>query len=81
MPSIEVVKAADAPGAPKKQSKFAADLLGAINSLKRDEVLKLAPDPDKSIRGLKTGIGRVTKGEGLKVTTWDDGDFVYVAKQ
>jgi len=81
MPSIEIIKASDAPGAPKKQSKFAADLLGAVNTLKSNEVLKVTPDEGKSIRGLKTGIGRVTKAEGVKVTTWSDDEFVYIAKQ
>ncbi|MGC4192522.1 MAG: hypothetical protein QM589_15350 [Thermomicrobiales bacterium] len=80
MPSIEIIKASEAPGAPRKQSKFAAELLLAINSLKKDEVLKLTPDEGKSVRGLKTGIGRITKGEGIKVNTWDNGEDVFVAR-
>jgi hypothetical protein len=80
VPAIEIIKASDAPGAPKKQSKFAADLLTAIQGIKKDEVLKLTPDEGKSVRGLKTGIGRVTKGASVQVRTWDDGEFIYVAK-
>jgi len=81
MPAIEIIKSSDAPGAPKKQSKFAVELLGAVNSIKKDEVLKLTPDEGKSVRGLKTGIGRVTKGAGVKVRTWSDDTHVYVAKE
>lgn len=80
MPTIETIKASEAPGIPQKQSKYAAELIQAINSLKRDEVLRLAPDEGKSLRGLKTGIGRVTKSAGLKVRTWDDSQHVYVTK-
>lgn len=80
MPTIETIKASEAPRVPQKQSKYAAELIHAINSLKRNEVLRLAPDEGKSIRGLKTGIGRVTKGAGIKVSVWDDGESAYVSK-
>ena len=80
MPAIEVIKATDAPGVPQKQSPYAAELLHAINSLKKDEVLRIAPDEGRSLRGVKTGIGRITKGAGIKITTWDDGEVAYLAK-
>lgn len=80
MPQLEVIRASEAPGAPKKQSPWANELIIAVGSLKKDEVLKLTPDEGKSVRGLKTGIGRVTKGANVQVRTWDDGEFVYVAK-
>lgn len=80
MPKISVIKASEAPSIPKKQSAYATELLNAIGSLKRDEVLRLTPDAGKSIRGLKTGIGRITKGAGVKVTTWSDDEAVYLKK-
>lgn len=80
MVKIEVIKASEAPGIPKKQSKYATELLAAVNGLRKDEVLKLSPDEGKSLRGLKTGIGRITKPAGVKVTTWADDQFVYVKK-
>jgi hypothetical protein len=79
--SIEVIKASDAPGIPKKQSKVANELLNALGSLKKDEVLKLVPDPDKSIRGLKTSVGRITSNAGIKIQSWSDDEAVYIAKQ
>lgn len=80
MPAIEVIKAIEAPGVPKKQSPYATELLHAINGLKKDEVLRITPEDGKSLRGLKTGIGRITKGAGVKITSWDDGEVAYVAK-
>lgn len=80
MPMIETIKAAEAPGIPKKQSKYAEELIHAVQSLKRDEALKLSPDEGKSLRGLRTGIGRITKGAGIKVSVWDDGHYAYIVK-
>jgi hypothetical protein len=80
MPKIETIKASDAPAAPKKMSKVAEQLVTALNGLKKDEVLKLSPDEGKSLRGLKTSIGRISSGAGIKVSSWDDGENVYVKK-
>jgi hypothetical protein len=80
VPTFEVIKASEAPGVPKKQSKYATALLTAISGLKKDEVLKLSADPGKSLRGVKTGVGRVTKSAGVNVTTYDDGQYVYVVR-
>ena len=82
MPKIEVIKASDAPAPPKKMSKVAEELVSALNSLKKDEVLRLEPDEGKSIRGLKTSIGRVTSNAGIKVELWTDQDetAIYVRK-
>ena len=78
MPRIETIKAADAPPPPRKMSKVATEIVNAINGLKKDEVLKLVPDEGKSIRGLKTSVGRVASTHGLKVESWDDGEALYV---
>ncbi|HYI25422.1 MAG TPA: hypothetical protein VD767_08445 [Thermomicrobiales bacterium] len=78
--NIQVIKEADAPAIPKKRSRAAEELLAALDRLRKDEVLKLDPDTGKSVRGLKTGVGRITKSAGVKVTTWDDGMSVYVKK-
>jgi hypothetical protein len=82
MPKIETIKASEAPAPPKKMSKASADILAAVNALKKDEVLRLQPDPGKSLRGLKTSIGRIASNNNLKVETWSDaaGDFLYVRK-
>ena len=82
MPKIEVVKASDAPAPPKKVSKVAEQLLSALNGLKKDEVLRLEPDEGKSMRGLKTSIGRITSNAAIKVESWTDQDetAIYVKK-
>lgn len=80
MPKIEVIPASEAPEAPKKMSPIAEQLLNGVNSLKKNEVLRVVPDEGKSLRGLKTAIGRVSSNHKLKLTTWDDGEAVYVKK-
>lgn len=80
MPIIEVIKASEAPQAPKKLSKVADQLVTALNNLKKDEVLKLTADEGKSLRGLKTSVGRITSNAGIKVTSWDDAAHLYVLK-
>ncbi|HEV2074274.1 MAG TPA: hypothetical protein VGR29_11610 [Thermomicrobiales bacterium] len=80
MPTIEVIKASEAPQAPKKLSKVADQLVTALNALRKDEVLKLSADEGKSLRGLKTSVGRITSNAGIKVTSWDDGTYLYVQK-
>ncbi|HYH12623.1 MAG TPA: hypothetical protein VD789_09745 [Thermomicrobiales bacterium] len=59
-------------------SKVAAEIVNGISSLKKDEVLKLVPDEGKSLRGLKTSVGRITATHGIKVESWDDGEALYV---
>lgn len=59
MPTIETIKAADAPQALTKRSKVKEEMVTALNGLKRDEVLKLTPDEGKSLRGLKTSVSRI----------------------
>ncbi len=80
MPTIEVIKASEASQAPKKLSKVADQLVTALNGLKKDKVLKLSADEGKSLRGLKTSVGRITSNAGIKVSSWDDGIYVYVQK-
>lgn len=80
MPTIEMIKASEAPAPPKKLSKIAGEFQAALSALKKDEVLKLRPDEGKSIRGLKTSVGRMASNAGVKVISWDDGTHVYVRK-
>jgi hypothetical protein len=80
MPTFDVIKAADAPAPPKKLSKVANELMAALSNLKKDEVLKITPDSGKTLRGIKTSVGRITSGAKVKVETWDDGSAVYVKK-
>ena len=83
MPQITVVKASDAPAPPKKMSKVAEQLVSALNGLKKDEVLALTPDEGKSMRGLKTSVGRVSSNAGIKVSSWTgpDENVLYVKKE
>jgi hypothetical protein len=82
MPKIETIKASDAPAPPKKVYKATAEFLVALNNLKKDEVLRLTPDDGKSLRGLKTSIGRIASENALKMESWSgtDGDVLYVRK-
>ncbi len=81
MPKIETIKASDSPAAPKKVSKSAAELLAALNGLKKDQVLRLTPDEGKSIRGLKTSVGRVASSAGIKVVSWSvDDETLHVTR-
>ena len=54
-----VAPALDSPP-PHTMSKAASEMVNGIHALKRDEVLKLVPDEGKSLRGLKTSVGRRT---------------------
>ncbi len=80
MPTIETIKASEAPPPPKKLSKIASEFQASLNTLSKDEVLRLAPDEGKSIRGLKTSVGRMASNAGMKIRSWADDDYVYVAK-
>lgn len=82
MPTIETIKATDAPPPPRKMSEATSELLAALNRLKKDEVLRLQPDTGKSMRGLKTSVGRIASNNKLKVESWTDGaeDYLYVRK-
>jgi hypothetical protein len=82
MPNIETIKASDAPPPPKKMSKASSELLSAINRLNKDEVLRIQPDPGKSVRGLKTSVGRLASTNKLKLESWSDEgqEYLYVRK-
>lgn len=80
MPRIETIKASDAPSPPQKASKAATEFMNAFNSLTKDEVLKMILDEGKSLRGLKTSVGRITTKRGIKVESWDDGQALYVRR-
>lgn len=69
MPTIEVIKASEAPQSPTKLSKVADQLVTELGNLKKDEVLKLSPDEGKSLRGFKTSVGRITSNAGVKVSS------------
>lgn len=72
MPRIETIKASEAPAAAKKMSKASEEIVSAINRLKMDEVLRPQPDPVKSMRGLKTSVGRIVSCNGLKIESSTD---------
>jgi hypothetical protein len=78
MPKIETIKASEAPPPPKKMSKSSQAVLSALTALKKDEVLRLQPDPDKSMRGLKTSVGRVASSNNIKVEPWTDESEQYL---
>lgn len=81
MPTIETIKLADAPAAPKKLSKVAEQIVSALNGLNKDEALALKPDDGKSMRGLKTSVGRIASNASIKVESWSVDDMtLYVRK-
>ena len=81
MPTIETIKASEAPPPPKKMSKAAEEITNALSRLKKDEVLRLTPDEGKSMRGLKTSVGRISSSSGIKVESWSvDDEALYVRK-
>jgi len=81
VPLINKIKVTEAPPPPKKLSKVASELVAALNSLKKDEVLQLQPDEGKSMRGLKTSVGRIASNARVKVTSYEaDDGFLYVRK-
>ena len=80
MPTIERIKASEAPAPPKKLTPQTAEILSALGDLAKDEVLKLSPDEGKNIRGLKTSIGRIASNAGIKITSYEVDDSLYVKK-
>lgn len=58
--------------------------VGCIPGRAGSDVIQLdpMPDSDKSMRGLKTSIGRIASGNNLKIDSWTDEaqDFLYVRK-
>ena len=80
MPTIERIKASEAPAPPKKLTPQTAEILSALNGLAKDEVLRLQADEGKTIRGLKTSIGRIASNAGIKIESWSVDDALYVKK-
>ena len=77
---IEVIKASEAPPPPPKMTKQAAELFDQLTRLKKDELLRLTPDDGKTVRGLKTSIGRIASNGGVRVESYDIDGVVYVKK-
>lgn len=81
MPQIETIKASQAPKPAAPVSQVAQEVRAALEPLGKDEVLKIAPDAGKSIRGLKVSIGRIASNAGIKIRSWSDDEYVYVTKE
>lgn len=78
---IEKIKASDAPAPPRKLSKVASEILAALEDLGKDEVLRLTPAEGKTVRGLKTSVGRIASNAKIKIESWNvDEDAVFVRK-
>lgn len=80
MPTIKVITVKDAPPPPRKLTEETKTILDALNALKKDELLQLEPDEGKTVRGLKTSVGRIASNAGLKVESYSVDDVVYVKK-
>lgn len=83
MPKIETIKASEAPPKPVKMSSSSAQILVALNELQKDEVLRLQPDPGKSLRGLRSAVSRLAGQKRLKLESWSDEsqNYLYVRKE
>lgn len=79
---VEYIKESDAPKPPKPLSKSAARVLEVLTTIKADQVAKVTPGEDQTLRGLKTSFSRVASTRGLKVQTWsiDGDDALYVKR-
>ena len=76
----EIIAEKDAPKPPRPLSKSTQETVQMLNALKDGQVAKITLPEGKSVRGIKTGLGRVAKGQGINIQSWDDGTFVYVKK-
>jgi lysophospholipid acyltransferase (LPLAT)-like uncharacterized protein len=78
---ITTIALEDAPAVPTstRRNSSVDALLTALAALEDGEVLSITPDEGKSVRGTKTGIGRMANGGGFKVNSWDNGETVFVA--
>ena len=74
----EIIDAKDAPAAPAKQSKAAAEAESIIKQLGKGKVAQLEPEEGQTIRGLRVALGRSAKGAGVKLQTWDADGLLYV---
>lgn len=83
MPSFETIKASEAPPKPVKMSTSSQQILTALNALQKDEVLRLQPDPGKSLRGLRSAVSRLASRHRLKLETWSDEaqEFLFVRQR
>ncbi len=57
-------------------------MLEVLTTIKADQVAKVTPGDDQTLRGLKTSFSRVASTRGFKVQTWsvDGDDALYVKR-
>lgn len=79
---VEYIKESDAPKPPKPLSKSAARVLEILTAIKADQVAKVTPGEDQTLRGLKTSFSRVASTRENEVQTWsvDDDSALYVKR-
>ena len=73
-----IINEKDAPVAPARMSKGAAEANGIIGQLKQGSVAKVTPDDGQTLRGLRANLSRAAKGRGVKLQTWDVEGDLYV---
>lgn len=79
---VEYLKESNAPKPPKPLSRNAARVLEILNTIKSDQVAKVTPGEEQTLRGLKASFSRVATRRGLKVQTWNiDGEHALYVKR
>jgi len=73
-----IINEKDAPPAPDKMSKNAAEAASIVSRLKKGTVARVEPEADQTIRGLRVNLARAAKQSGVRLQTWDVGGILYV---
>ena len=75
---IEAIKAKDAPAPTPAKDDFKTAFITALRSLKAGQVLRITPEPGKTVRGTKQALGRFAAGGGIRIETWEQDNVIYV---
>lgn len=75
---FELINEKDAPSAPAKKSHTAIEAKNILKQLGKGNDAKVVPGDSQTLRGLRVGLGRASKGAGVKLQTWDTAGILYV---
>lgn len=76
------IDASEAPKPLKASTPSALETLHIIDELKPGVVVKIWPDENQSLRGLKTSFTRISRRQGVELRVWSEpgDDFVRVRR-